>query len=120
MIDALSVAALFRERFSSDADDRELNALCLSACLETKTMLKKESDENDIRIISLAAALVNYRLCRKNLSSGDGVTSFKAGDVTVTISPESLLENAEDELEREMVFAAPLLKDTGFLFRQVK
>lgn len=53
------------------------------------------------------------------MHTDEGVTSFKAGDVTVSISPAALAEQAEKEKTKAILAAAPLLKDDDFLFRQV-
>lgn len=119
-IDTASVAALFRERYSSSEDENKIFALSLSACLELESRIKENADCEDIRLLGLAAAMVNLVICRQNsLQDDDGITTFKAGDVSITISMEKLLENAEDELERTEKYALPLLKDEGFFFRQV-
>ncbi len=120
MIDSASVLGVFRERYSSEIGENRLLALCTSACSELEYSLRAQADTNDIRLICLAAAMVNYRLCVKNLSSDEGVVSFRAGDVSVTVSPEKQLENAENELLKAQLSASALLKDKEFLFRQVK
>lgn len=120
MIDSATVLGVFRERYSSQIGENKLLALCTSVCSELEYSLKAQADRNDIRLVCLAAATVNYRLCVKNLSSDDGVVSFKAGDVSVTASPEKQLENAENELLKAQLSATSLLKDNEFLFRQVK
>ena len=81
--------------------------------------IKPGAEHSDIRLINLAAATVNYRLCVKNIHSDEGITSFKAGDVTVSISPSALVEQAEKEKAAATMAALPLLKDDGFFFGQV-
>ena len=81
--------------------------------------IKPDAEHSDIRLINLAAATVNYRLCVRNIHSDEGITSFKAGDVTVSISPSALVEQAEKEKTAATLAALPLLKDDGFFFGQV-
>ena len=81
--------------------------------------IKPDAEHSDIRLINLAAATVNYRLCVRNIHSDEGITSFKAGDVTVSISPSALVEQAEKEKAAATMAALPLLKDDGFFFGQV-
>lgn len=81
--------------------------------------IKPGAEHSDIRLINLAAATVNYRLCVRNIHSDEGITSFKAGDVTVSISPSALVEQAEKEKAAATMAALPLLKDDGFFFGQV-
>ena len=69
--------------------------------------------------INAAAASVNYRLCVKKMNTDENVTSFKAGDVTVSISPSALIDRAEKEKSEAMLAALPLLNDDEFVFRQV-
>ena len=74
---------------------------------------------SDARLISLAAAMVNYRLCVKKMRNSSEVTSFKAGDVTVSVSPNAMIELAEKEKNDALIAALPLLNDDEFVFRQV-
>lgn len=63
--------------------------------------------------------MANHRLCIRRLHTDEGITSFKAGDVTVSISPSALAENAEKEKTDAIIAAFSLLRDDEFLFRQV-
>lgn len=119
MIDCLGVLSVLREYYSPEGTDEELAPLCSMAADELLPRIKSEKFHSDARLISLAAAMVNYRLCVKRLKNSDGVTSFKAGDVTVSISASALMEQAEKEKTDALIAAAPLLKDDGFIFRQV-
>ena len=119
MIDCLSILSTLREYYSAQGTDEELAPLCTAAAKEILTRIKPGAEHSDIRLINLAAATVNYRLCIKNMSGTDGVTSFKAGDVTVSISPCALVEQAEKEKAAATAAALPLLRDDGFFFGQV-
>lgn len=119
MIDCLSVLSALREYYSPDGTDEELAPVCTLTINEILPRVKSEEVHSDGRLISLAAAMVNYRLCAKRAAGSDNVTSFKAGDVTVSISPSALLEQAEKEKNAAFLAALPLLKDEEFVFRQV-
>lgn len=119
MIDCLSILSTLREYYSAQGTDEELAPLCTAAAKEILPRIKPNAEHSDIRLINLAAAIANHRLCMRSLHSADGVTSFKAGDVTVSISPSALIEQAEKEKAAATVAALPLLRDDGFFFGQV-
>ncbi|MBR2869372.1 MAG: hypothetical protein IKB88_09985 [Clostridia bacterium] len=119
MIDCWRVLSALREYYSYGETDAELIPICESTARELTARVKPNADCSDIRLINAAAAMANHRLCVKKLHSDEGVTSFKAGDVTVSISPAALAENAEKEKTRAIIAALPLLRDEEFLFRQV-
>ena len=119
MIDCLSILSALRDYYSPAGTDEELAPLCSAAAMEIVPRISANADHSDVRLINLAAAMVNYRLCVKNIHSAEGLTSFKAGDVTVSISPNALVEQAEKEKATAMLAALPLLKDDGFFFGQV-
>ena len=119
MIDCISILSALREYYSAEGTDEELAPLCTAAAREILPRINPKAEHSDIRLINLAAAMVNYRLCVKNIHSAEGMTSFKAGDVTVSVSPNALVEQAEKEKASAMLAALPLLKDDGFFFGQV-
>ncbi len=65
----------------------------------------------------LAAARLNYKLALIN-GSGDGVTSFKAGDVSITQNDNSV-EYAKSLFEQIAADCPELSDDSGFAFRTV-
>ncbi len=119
MIDSWRILSALRDYYAPDGTDDELIPLCAAAARELEIRLKSGADCSDIRLINAAAAAANYRLCVKRLNSDEGVTSFKAGDVTVSVSPAALAERAEKEKNTAMLLALPLLNDDEFVFRQV-
>lgn len=119
MIDCLSIISVLRENYSAEGTDEELAPLCTAAAKELLPRIKKCAPHSDMRLINLAAAMVNYRLCMRRLHSAEGLTSFKAGDVTVSVSPSALIEYAEKEKSAAFISALPLLNDDEFVFRQV-
>jgi hypothetical protein len=119
LIDCLSILSALREYYSVKGTDEELAPLCTAAAKEILPRIKANAEHSDIRLINLAAAMVNHRLCVRNAHSEEGITSFKAGDVTISMSPSALIEQAEKEKAQAMMSALPLLKDDGFFFGQV-
>ncbi len=119
LIDCWRVLSALRELYSYGETDAELIPICDASARELSARVKRTADCSDVRLVNAAAAMVNYRLCIKKLHSDGGVTSFKAGDVTVSISPAALAEQAEKDKTAAILAAAPLLRDDDFLFRQV-
>lgn len=119
MIDSWKVLAALRTNYSVEGTDEELMPLCSAAAAELEVRLREDADCFDIRLANAAAAAANYRLCVRRISSQQEITSFKAGDVTVSISPSAMIERAEKEKSEAMLAVLPLLKDEEFVFRQV-
>ena len=119
LIDCWRVLSALREYYSYNEPDSELIPICEASARELSARVKPNADCSDIRLINAAAAIANYRLCIKRLHTDEGITSFKAGDVTVSISPSALAENAEKEKSKAIIAALGLLRDDEFLFRQV-
>lgn len=108
-----------RINYAAEGTDEELLPLCTAAADELMPRLRADADCGDIRLVNAAASLVYYRLCMRKLAGDEGVTSFKAGDVTVSIEPSALIERAEKERSEAMLAILPLLRDDEFVFRQV-
>ncbi|MBQ8764042.1 MAG: hypothetical protein IJZ07_08060 [Clostridia bacterium] len=119
MIEIWSILDAVRRNHAAEGADEELAPLCAAAAKELEARIKDGADCTDIRLINACAAMVNYRLCLKNTRPDEAVTSFKAGDVTVSISPSAIIERAEKEKSDALIAALPLLRDDGFVFRQV-
>ena len=66
-----------------------------------------------------AAGLAYYKWTLRNFAGTDGITSFKAGDVTVSRSSACTLEQAEKVRDESLLAALPLLTDDAFLFCSV-
>ena len=61
--------------------------LCEISLNEVISRLRTPADANDLRVAKAAAGLAFYRFALRQLADGNGATSFKAGDVTVSRSP---------------------------------
>ena len=119
MIDSWNVLEALKRNYSPEGSDEELMPMCSAAAAELAARVRPNADCADIRLINAAAASVNYRLCIKKMNTDENVTSFKAGDVTVSISPSALIDRAEKEKSEALLAALPLLNDDEFVFRQV-
>lgn len=120
MINSQTVLYRLRQLVTLDEEGAE-NALPLCVmCLEdVMCRLRKNADPDDPRVAQAAAALAGYRLALRNAADSDGNVSFKAGDVTVTRSPASMIEYAAKMRDEAIIQAADLLTDSSFVFRQV-
>lgn len=120
MVSINSILNRLRQLVTLDEQGAE-NALPLCGiCLEEiRSKLREGADENDSRLAQAAAGLAFYRLTLRNAADGEGATSFKAGDVTVTRSPAASIELAVSVRDESLAQAADLLEDRDFIFRQV-
>ena len=120
MVSINSVLNRLRQLVTLDDQGAE-NALPLCGlCLdEIRSRLRKGADGNDMRLAQAAAGLAFYRITLRNAADGEGATSFKAGDVTVTRSPAASVELAVSVRDEALANSADLLEDRDFIFRQV-
>jgi len=101
-------------------DEAAANALpfCKASLDEIRESLKSAADENDPRVGRAAAGLAFYRLTAQKLSGEDSVTSFKAGDVTISQSASAALDIASRARDEAYLAVLPLLRDDRFVFTQ--
>ncbi len=119
MTDSWKILSLLRDYYAPQGTDEELLPICEAASAELSSKIKDGADPDDIRLVGAAAAEVNYRLCTKNIFSENGISSFKAGDVSISVSGSESIEAAEKEKNSAYLKALPLLNDDGFFFGQV-
>lgn len=93
--------------------------LCRSALESLRPRLRQDADPSDIRLIRAAAGIAYYQWVLRKSAGDDGITSFKAGDVTVSRSGACALEQAEKVRSENLLAALPLLTDDAFLFCSV-
>lgn len=115
-----SVLAALREMtVLEDGAASQALPLCRSALQTLVSRLKDGADPADSRLIRAAAGLAYYKWTLRNASLDDGITHFKAGDVTVSRSYSAALDYAERVRNESLVDALPLLQDEAFVFRSV-
>lgn len=90
--------------------------LCEAAANLILKRKKDSADADDPRLVRAAAAVANYDLVVLNTSDEDGTQSFKAGDVTVSRSSDTLLKRAAAIKADALRNALPLLRDEEFIF----
>lgn len=120
MTTSWNVLARFRQLV--DIDDTEadkLLPLCVVNLHRISSQLREDADPDDVRIAQAAAALVYYDYAVRLSFETDNVTSFKAGDITVSKTTTSLTENAEKMKKDALLELVPLMKDTNFIFLNV-
>lgn len=109
----------------SSLDEDEILSLCRSSLNEIEAKLKPNVDRKDIRIVAAAAGLAYYKLSLKQSQVDDGteVTSFSAGDISITqnrASKEAQLKQAEEFYKNALEGIIPMCQDNSFVFRQIR
>ena len=105
--------------------EEEILPLCRSCIKEIESKLKPDADRKDFRVVAAAAGLAYYKLALKksSMESEAGITSFKAGDVSIeqeSKTVEDFLDRAKDFYEKKAADIIPLCKDDSFAFNQIK
>lgn len=105
--------------------EEEILPLCRSCIKEIESKLKPDADRKDFRVAAAAAGLAYYKLALKksSMESEAGITSFKAGDVSIeqeSKTVEDFLDRAKDFYEKKAADIIPLCKDDSFAFNQIK
>lgn len=99
----------------SPEDEGKALILCSEAASQLNPRLRSPLCGDDPRVIAAAAALAQSF----GIASGrENVSSFKAGDVSVTMEKTAGI-NSENAVTRALAAAAPCLADDGFMFREV-
>lgn len=105
--------------------EEEILPLCRSCIKEIESKLKPDADRKDFRVVAAAAGLAYYKLALKksSMESEAGITSFKAGDVSIeqeSKTVEDFLDRAKNFYEKKAADIIPLCKDDSFAFNQIK
>ncbi len=87
-----------------------------SICDSVFSQIKTSELEEDRRVIYLAAAKCNYQILLLNQS--ESLTSFKAGDISYTMSSASV-EGARELYNQAVKDCADLLRNESFAFEAV-
>lgn len=117
MLTAQTVFERVSEIFT-DTDD-SLLPFCEQAAAVVNSKMRAGVDASDIRLLTAAAAIaLDAYSAVQNISDGD-ISSFKAGDVTVSKGNTSARNMAENFRKNALVQAADLLTDSHFVFGTV-
>lgn len=92
------------------------DSLIESICLSLSTKTKASVNETDIRIIYLAAAKCYYQLLLLNQS--ENLTSFKAGDISYTVS-SAAVDGAKELYLQAVRDSADLIDNSAFILKAV-
>ena len=110
----------------TDISDEEKEAaveLCTNALEDISSRLKRPDDASDRRVIAAAGAQAYYMLCiKRSAPPDDGITSFKAGDLSMTYNSQvgnQQIQLAKELLAQAMRQLAGLVEDNGFYFGKV-
>ncbi len=107
------------------SEDEGILALCKTSLNEIEARLSATADRSDARISAAAAAIAYFKLTLKRSfgTSGGEVTSFTAGDVSITQNTadnsKQQLENAQKLYEKALESIAPLCEDNSFAFENI-
>ncbi len=105
----------------TQADSEELESkrtLIENAICYVEKITKDYTEEDKSRVILLAAARANYYIALLD-GNENGITSFKAGDVSFSKGKSSLSESAKTFYESTLAESADLVKSGDFVFRTV-
>lgn len=119
MIDPEKV--LSRLKIITDIDlenEEKALTLCSEAASQLSPKLRSPLCGDDPRVIAAAAALALTAKTRSEALTSDGISSFKAGDVTVSMSEKSE-EISQVLLKEALAAAADCLTDNEFFFMEV-
>ncbi len=108
----------------SEEETEVAKTICEISLKEVLARVRPDVDIFDPRINSAAAAQALYSLCIKRLSCEEvtGLSSFKAGDLSVAYDDKGSrrqLELAKEILAKAMENLTPLLIDNGFYVGKV-
>ena len=101
----------------NDEETEKYMPVLNAAVASVSAMLKDDADENDPRVIQLAAAKAYCAICRSASESG-GITSFSAGDVSLTMK-DSAADDSKAYLAAALADCEELIKDSGFAFLSI-
>lgn len=115
-----NVLSRLKQLVELDKEEAEkLLPVCVVNLQRILAMVNEDADKDDVRITEAAAALSFYDYAIKLKNEVDNITSFKAGDITVSQTSNSLTENAEKIKKDALLELTPLIKDTSFIFMNV-
>lgn len=87
--------------------------------MELEPRIRQDADLTDIRLVNLAAAQAYCKILARSFSSDEGISSFKAGDVTISTGASQASSAARTARDEALAAALPLLRDEEFYFSGV-
>ena len=115
MIEAIDICAVLKENsaFESIAPEAIL-PVCNRVLQALEARVREDADQDDVRLLMLAAALARYELITLLLSQSDRFSSWKAGDITIQKDLQKEMRFERELRDEALAAAAQLLKDGGF------
>lgn len=109
----------------TDEEENGAMQLCRECFNEITSQLKADADTEDARVTAAAAGLAYYKtiLKRHTQPVSEEITSFKAGDVSISqgkSDTSSHLKTADEYFRQCFAKLIPLCEDNGFAVKNVK
>ena len=121
MINVWSVSQLLEDvGLLSEEETKRIIPFCMAACSKLSKRLKDVKFEDEPAVINACAGIALYNYSLLQSQSEDNVTSFKAGDVTISKSTSAIFENAIKFRDEAMLNATDFLTDVDFVFQAVE
>lgn len=116
MVTAWNVLKRLEHFISYDSSEKDKYlSVCVANLEKVLSMLDENCDKDDCRITEAAAAMSYYDFAlRATTQDSDLLTSFKAGDISVRKTRQSLIEIASNVKRDALTALAPLCKDDSF------
>lgn len=108
---------LYKVLNCDEAQILEYEGYINNAVICVNSLLKNSENENDIRIVNLCAMKAYYQIALTNCDD-DGITSFKAGDISYTKDMSSVTK-ARELLNLAISDCGDLISRRGFAFKAV-
>ena len=107
---------------STQAEENVLDKLCTAACAEIEGKLREGISKEDCEgAFTCAAAWLAAAALSSARSSGEDVSSLRAGDLSVTKRSGAECGKQYERLRKQAwELMAPYVKDSGFCFRGVR
>ncbi len=104
---------------TDQSEQAELLPFCESAAAVINSKMRTDADASDIRLLMAAAALAYSRYLLINNAADSNITSFKAGDLSVTKAAGDSSDSVHSFALAALEDAKDLLEDTSFFFRSL-
>lgn len=116
MLNPLKVFERVKHFISFDESKKdEIYSICAVNTERVLSVLKDKNLADNPKLLQAAASMSFYDYAVKFASEGnDGITSFKAGDITISKSEQSLIEIAEKMRNEALADIVPFMSDDEF------
>ncbi len=97
-------------------EEKALKPFCETAAAFIDGKMRTDASSSDVRLLTAAAAMALCDYFTVKYSEDDAVSSFKAGDVTVSYNADSRMQSYEKLKKSALEQASGLLRDSAFIF----